>query len=215
MEFVDGFIHIYLDDFGTGCAIEEKVYFLSAFPELARKEYTLHVFKLCCLCLGLSVPNMPKDELGSGSIGTANVDMSRIIGPLQGDLFSSDAGGIFITDSDSIDGSLASLEGFSDKALQTDYNPWSLISFHDYERLYSELANSCKAVKIASDVESSCSHSELVFVSEKLPKQRCRPAERTRIDVERTQNTASTALLVDRLRSNRKQCGAQWSKTFF
>ena len=106
---------------------------------------------------------------------------------------------------------MASLESFCDKALQRDYNHWGFVIFHDCEKIYSELAKSSKAPKNASDVESSSSVSDPAFVSEKLPKRRFRPAQRPRNDVEKTQNAASAALLVDRLRSNPKLSGAESS----
>ena len=57
--------------------------------ELSRRECTLSIFKLCCLCLGFVVPSLRKVELGSGRVGTVNVDLSCIIKPLQGHLLSS------------------------------------------------------------------------------------------------------------------------------
>ena len=64
--------------------------------DLSRREYALHVSKLCCSCLGHIVPSMPKVELGSRRIGSANADLSCIIEPLQGFLVSSDSSNILI-----------------------------------------------------------------------------------------------------------------------
>ena len=105
-----------------------------------------------------------------------------IIEPLPGYLFSNGSKRKFITDPDSIDGCLSFLEGFCDKALQTDYNVWSFVNFDDYEKIYSEWTKSYKAVKIASDVESSSSVGDPVFLPGKLSEQRQCPAQRTRID---------------------------------
>ena len=121
VEFVDDVRHIYLDEFG----IEDMVFFLSACPDLARRETFLHFFKICCLCLGHIVPSMPKIELASGRISTANVDLSCIFEPFQGYLLSSDSERNFFTDLDSFEGCWASLENFCDKVLQTAYNHWS------------------------------------------------------------------------------------------
>ena len=74
------------------------------------------------------------------------------------------------------------------------------------------MAKSYKAVKILSDVvESSSSVSEPVFVTEKLPEQRRRPAQRPRIDLEKTLHAAPSAVDVGRLRSNRKPPGPEAS----
>ena len=58
-------------------------------------------------------------------------------------------------------------------------------------------------MKIASDIESSSCVCEPLFVPGELPDQCCRPAQRPRIDVEKTQRAAS-ALLADRLCSIHK-----------
>ena len=59
VEFVDDLRHVYLDNVISGPVIDDMVTFLSNCPELARREYTLHVFKLCCLCLGHICPALP------------------------------------------------------------------------------------------------------------------------------------------------------------
>ena len=66
VEVVDDVRHIYLDDFGTGPAIDDMVSFLSTCPGLARREYTMHVFKQYCVCLSHIFLSMPKVELGYG-----------------------------------------------------------------------------------------------------------------------------------------------------
>ena len=118
---------------------------------------------------------------------------------------------ILFSDPDSIVGCLLSLETFCEKTLQIDYSPWRFVKLCDYENIYCEMVKSYKTVKIASDVESSSSISEPVFVPEKLPEQRLCPAQRPRVDVEKTQHAASAASLVNQLRSNRKPSGAESS----
>ena len=86
MEFVDHIRHICLDDLIYGPTIEDMVFFLSSCPELTQQKYPRHVFRLCCLCLGHVVPNLPKAELGSNWVRLTNVDLSCIIDPLQVDL---------------------------------------------------------------------------------------------------------------------------------
>ena len=61
------------------------------------------------------------------------------------------------------------LETFRDSALQCDYNPWESVDVHGYGKIRADLEKSFKAVRVASDVESSASLSEPVFVSERLP----------------------------------------------
>ena len=54
--FVDGLHHVYLDNILNGPMVNDMVTFLATCPELAHREYTLNVFKLCCLCLGHICP---------------------------------------------------------------------------------------------------------------------------------------------------------------
>ena len=95
------------------------------------------------------------------------------------------------------------LETFGDSALQYGYNPWEFVDVHGYERIRTELEKPYKAVRIASDVESSASVSEPVFVSERLPKQRRCPAQRPRIDISKTHHRGMADLLAGKLRSKR------------
>ena len=103
------------------------------------------------------------------------------------------------------------LEFSSDSALQCDYNPWESVEVHGYENIRAELEKSYKAVRVASDVESSSSLSETVFVSEKLPEQRRRPAQRPRIDISKTHHIGVAELLAGKLRSKRKSSNAESS----
>ena len=66
-------------------------------------------------------------------------------------------------------------------------------------------------MRVASDVESSSSLSEPVFVSERLPEQRCRPAQRPRFDIGKTYHSGVAELLAGILRSKRKTSDAESS----
>ena len=101
------------------------------------------------------------------------------------------------------------LDNFSIRALQCDYNPWESVNVHGYVKIRAELEKSYKAVRVASDVESSSSWSEPVFVSEKLTEQRHRPAQRPRIDIGKTHHSRVTDLLAGKLRSKRKASDAE------
>ena len=78
------------------------------------------------------------------------------------------------------------------------------VNAHGYEKIRAELEKSCKAVRVASDVEPSSSLSEPVFVSERLPEQSRRPAQRPRIDISETHHSGVAELLAGKLRSKRK-----------
>ena len=133
--------------------------------------------------MGHVAPKLPDVLLGSSKVGVTSVDLSSVMEPLQGYFLSSDAEGNFFTDPESISCRMELFETFGDSALQCGYNPWEFVDYHGYEKIRTELEKSYKAVRVASDVESSASLSEPVFVSESLPEQRRRPAQRPRIDI--------------------------------
>ena len=103
------------------------------------------------------------------------------------------------------------LETFSDSALQCGYDPWESVDVHGYEKIRTEVEKSYKAVKVESEVESSSSLSEPVFVSEKLPEQRRRPAQRPCIDINKTHHSGVAELLAGKMRSKRKTSNAESS----
>ena len=211
VEFIDDVRHVYLDELGVGPDVEDMVFFLSLCPEMSRREYTWDLFKLYCLCLGHVAPNLPDVSLGSSKVGVTKVNLSSVIEPIRGYLLSGDAEGNFFTDPGSILSRMELLETFSDSALQCDYNPWESVNFHGYEKIRAELEKSYKAVRNASDVESSSSLSEPVFVSERLPEQRRPPAQRPRFDISKTHHSGVAEWLAGKLRSKRKTSNAESS----
>ena len=210
IEFVDDVRRVYLDELGVGPDVEDMVSFLSSCPELSRRSYTWDLFKLSCLCLGHVAPKLPDVSLGSSKAGVTSVDLSSILEPLHGYMLSSDAEGNFFTDPGSIS-CMELLETFGDSALQCGYNPWEFVDVHDYDKIRTELEKSYKAVRVASDVESSASLSEPVFVSERLPEQRRRSAQRPRIDISKTHHRGVADFLTGKLRSKRKTSNTESS----
>ena len=212
IEFRDDVRHVYLDEVGVGPDVEDMVSFLSSCPELSRRNNTWDLFKLCCLCLGHVAPKLPDVSLGSSKVGVTRVDLSSVVEPIQGFLLSSDAEGNFFIDPASISSCMELLETFSDSALQCDYNPWESVNVHGYEKIRAELEKSYKAVKIASDVESSSSLSEPVFVCRKgYPSNVVVLQSVPRIDISKTHHSGVAKLLAWELRSKRKTSNAESS----
>ena len=79
LEFVDDLRFVSLDELHIGPKIEDMVTFLSSSPELSKQEYTSYVFKLCCLCLGHVVPDLPNVSLGSSNRSVPGVDLADVI----------------------------------------------------------------------------------------------------------------------------------------
>ena len=211
VEFIDDERHVYLDELGVGPDVEDMVSFLSSCPELSWREYTWDLFKLCCLCLGHVAPKLPDVSLGSSKVGVTSVDLLSVVEPIQGYLLNGDTEGNFFTDPGSISSCMELLETFSDSALQCGYNPWESVDVHGYEKIRAELEKSYKAVRVASDVESSSSLSEPVLVPERLHEERRRPAQRLRIDNNKAHHSGVAELLAGKLRSKRKTSNAESS----
>ena len=211
VEFVNDVRHVYLDELGAGPAVEDMFPSLCSCPELSRKEYTWDLFKLCCLCLGHVASKLPDVSLGSSRVGITSFDLSSVMEPVQGYLLSCDSEGNFFTDPESISSCLELPETFCDRTLQSDYNPWESGNVQGYEKIRAEMEKSYKFVRVASEVESSSSLSEPVFVSEKLPEQRRRPAQRPGIDIGKTNHSGMADLLAGKLRSKRKTSDAESS----
>ena len=140
-------------------------------------------------------------RLGSSKVGVTSVDLSSVVEPIQGYLLSGEVEGNFFTDPGTISSRMELLETFSDSALQCGYNPWESVDVHGYEKIRAELEKSFKAVRVASDLESSASLSEPVFVSERLSEQRRRPAQPPCIDISKTHRSGVAGLLAGKLRS--------------
>ena len=81
VEFVDDLRHVYLNNVISGPVVDDRVTFLANCPELARREYTLHVFKLCGLCHGHICPSSPSVGLSYPMFGAANVDLLLLLVP--------------------------------------------------------------------------------------------------------------------------------------
>ena len=191
-----------MDEFGVGTAIE-KISLLSTCPEVARRDCTWNVFKLCCLCSSHVVPKLSEVSITSDRVRTT----------FSLDLLGIEPEGPFFTNPDSMSFCLELLETFCDRTLQSEYISWESVDIHGYEKIRSDLEKQCEAVRVASDMETS-SLSELVFVPDKLP-EHCRgPAQCPRIDILKTHNSNVANLLTDKLRSKRRTSDAESSIIF-
>ena len=177
VEFFDDLRHVYLDN----VIFDDMVTFLANCPELTRRDNTLHVFKLCCLCLGHICPCLPYMGLSYPMSGEKTVDLSLLIEPLQSYLLCGDLANNFLTDPESIASCVELVDIFGDQALRAGYNPWDSVDFHGRAGIVEGLSKSYKAVPVASDVDTS-SMSSVLQSPEKLPVQRCTPVQGPRED---------------------------------
>ena len=153
LEFIDDLRFVYLDEHHVGPTIEDMVTFLASCPELSKRGYTAYVFKLCCLCLGHVVPELPSVTMGSPDRSSA-VDLSDVIEPLQCYLLTCSAEQNIFVSADSISSCVEMLAEFGDRALQPSYDPWACVDFHDRGKIHTDLTKAYKDVRIAANIES-------------------------------------------------------------
>ena len=120
VEFVDDLRHVYVDKMISGPMVEDIVTFLANYPELARREITLYVFKLRCLCLGHICPVLPTVGLNYRMSGVESVYLSSVIQPLQIYFLCGELANIFFTDPESIARCVELVDNFGDQALRAD-----------------------------------------------------------------------------------------------
>ena len=202
MEFIDDIRFVYLDELHIGPKIEDMIIFLSSSPELAKREQTAHVFKLCCFCLGHVVPKLPSVTLGCPSKSAAEVDLSDNIEPLQSYLLSSSAEKNIFTNAESILSCVELLDLFGDKAIQLCCDPWACVDFHDKSQIYADLTKVYKNVRLASNVETGVEVNVLPETPAKLVPQQRQPAQKPRIDVGKISKAAAAKACVSKLRSS-------------
>ena len=137
LELIDDLRFVYLDELHIGPKIEDMVKFLSSSPELSKREYTSYVFKLCCLCLGHIVPELPNVSMGSPSRSRSAIDLADIIEPLQCYLLTCSANQKIFVIADSISLCPEMLAEFGDRALQPSYDPWASVDFFGRVKIHA------------------------------------------------------------------------------
>ena len=203
LEFIDDLRFVYLDERHIGPTIEDMVTFLASCPELFKREYTAYVFKLCCLCLGHVVPELPSVSLGSPDRTSSVVDLSDLIEPLQSYLLTCNTEQNIFSSADSISSCVEMLAEFGDKALQPSYDPWASVDFHGRGKIHADLTKAYKDVRIAGNIEADADVTLSSGSPEKLLPQRKRPAQGPRIDLNKTSKAVSAKSCVSKLRSSR------------
>ena len=203
LEFIDHLRFVYLDELHIGPKIEEIVTFLSSSPELSKREYTSYVFKLCCLCLGHIVPELPNVSMGSPDRSRSAIDLADIIEPLRCYLLTCSADQNVFGDADSISLCVEMLAAFGDRALQPSYDPWTSVDFQGRAKIHADMTKAHKDVRIAANVEADADVTVSSGSPEKLLPQTKRPAQGPRIDLSKTSKAVAAETCVSKLRSSR------------
>ena len=179
------------------------VTFLSLSLELSKREYTSYVFKLCCLCLGHIVPDLPSVSLGSPNRSVAGVDLAHVIEPLQSYLLGSSLEQNIFASAECISSSIEMLVEVGDRALQPSYGPWASVDFHGRGKFHADLTKAYKDVRIAANVEADADVTLSSGSPEKLLPQRKWPAQGPRIDLSKSFKADAAKTCVSKLRSFR------------
>ena len=203
LEFIDDLRIVYLDELHIGPKIKDMVAFLPSSPELSKREYTSYVFKLCCLCLGHIVPELPNVLLGSPDRSSSAIDLADVIEPLQCYLLTCSADQNVVVSADSISVCVEMLAEFGDKSLQPSYDPWVSVDFHGRAKIHADLTKAQKDVRIAANVETGAHVSLSSGSPVKLFPQRKRHAQGPRINLSKTSKAVAAKACVSKLRSSR------------
>ena len=211
LQFIDDLRFVYSSVLHIGPNIEDMVTFLSLSQELSKREYTSYVFKVCCLCLGHIVPELPNVSMGSPDRSRSAIDLADIIEPLQCYLLTcSEDQNIFLS-ADSVSSCVEMLSEFGDKALQPSYDPWASVDFYGRAKIHADSTKTYKDVRIAANVEGDADVTLSSGSPEKLLPQRKRPAEGPRIDLSRTVKAVTAKTCVSKVRSSGGGTSGDWS----
>ena len=202
LEFTDELRFINLDELHIGPKIEDMVKILLSSPELSKREYTSYVFKLCCLCLGHVVPELPNMSLGSPNRSVAGVDLADVIEPLQSSLLSSNSEQNIFSSAECISSCVEMLAEFGDRALKPSFDPWASVDFHGRAKIHADLTKTHKDVRSAANVETDADVTLSSGSLEKLLPQRKRPAQRPRIHLSKTSKAVAAKSCISKLRSS-------------
>ena len=77
MDLVDDLRNSYINDDGHGSTVGDIVTILCGCPEVCRKEKTLVMFRLNCLCIGLFPPISPSVRFGSFVSPSGGPELSK------------------------------------------------------------------------------------------------------------------------------------------
>ena len=201
-EFIDELRFVYLDELHIGPKIKYMVTFLSSSPELSKREFTSYVFRLCCLCLGHIVPELPNVSLGSHDRSSTVNDLADVIEPLQSYLLTCSADQKICVNADSISSRVEMLAEFGDKALQPFYDSWARVDFHGRSKIHADLTKAYKDVKVATNVGTGADVTLSSGSPEKLLPEKKHPAQRPRIDLSKTSKVVAEKNCVSKFRSS-------------
>ena len=203
LEFIDDLRFVYLDELHIGPQIEDMVTFLSSSPKLSKREYTSYVFKLCCLCLGHIVPELPNVSMGSPDRSRSAIVLADMIELLQCYLLTCSANQNIFVSADSFSSCAEILAEFGDRALQPSYDPWVSVDFHGRVKIHADLTKAYKDVRVAANVEADADVTLCSGIPEKLLPQKKRPAQGPLIDLSETSKAVAVKACFSKLRSSR------------
>ena len=97
-------------------------------------------------------------------------------------------------------------DSFGDQALRSGYDPWESVDFHGRADIVEVLSKSYKAVRVASDGDTS-SVSTVLQSPEKKSMQLRTPVRAPIINLGKTSRAGTASALMSKLRSPKKHSG--------
>ena len=194
---------VYFDELYIGPKIEEMVTFLSSSPEMSERENASYVFKLCCLCLGHVVPELPNVSLDTPRRSETEVNFAEFIEPLQNYLLTTGAELRIFSSAESIWSCVELLAELGDKALQPSYDFCARVDFHGRAKIHAYLTKTYKDVRVAANFETGSDVNLSTGRPEQLLLQKKHPAQRPRIDLSKTSKAVAAKTCALKLRLSR------------
>ena len=122
LDIINDLRFVFLDEMHVGPRIGDMVTILHSSPELSKRECTSYVLKLCFMCLGHVLPELPKVSLCSLDQSVTGIDLADVIEPLQNHLLNNSLKQNIFTSIESIPSCIERLTDFGYKALQPTYD---------------------------------------------------------------------------------------------
>ena len=153
MDLVDDLRYTHIDDDSRGLTVGDMVTFLRGCPEICRKEKTLTMFRLSCVCIGHFPPVLFSLKIGSSLAPPSDPELSKVIKSLQSYLLSCGVENNIFTDPSSINECVELLEGFAGTALHSSYDVWTFVSFCGKDCILNNSVSSYKETRSAECVD--------------------------------------------------------------
>ena len=174
IDLVDDLRCAYIVDDSHGLTVGDMVTFMIGCPALWRREKTLTIFRLSCLCHGHFPSILPTVKFGSAVSSSSGPELFEIIEPVQSYLLACNAEKNIFIDPISVNGCVDLLDVLAGTALHIGYDVWTHVDFCDKELILKNSVSNYKESHSAQCVVGenlNISGPETLCVQKFLPRQ--------------------------------------------